>query len=100
MDRQWVSAVLLGTTFMVFGFGAAAVSAQSPRSPEPASGPRTTEEAYKNIQVLKGRPGDQLIPAMQFISNSLGVECDYCHVPGAFEKDDKKPKHGHQSGEF
>jgi len=92
MDRQLVSEVLLGAAFMVFGFGAAVVSAQSPRSPEPASGPRTTEQAYKNIQVLKGRPGDQLIPAMQFLSNSLGVECDYCHVPGAFEKDDKKPK--------
>jgi outer membrane lipoprotein-sorting protein len=92
MDRQLVSEVLLGATFMVFGFGAAVVSAQSPRSPEPASGPRTTEQAYKNIQVLKGRPADQLIPAMQFISNSLGVECDYCHVSGAFEKDDKKPK--------
>jgi outer membrane lipoprotein-sorting protein len=93
MDRQLASEVLLGTTLtMVFVFAAAAVGAQSPRSPEPASGPRTTEEAYKNIQVLKGRPADQLIPAMQFISNSLGVECDFCHVPGAFEKDDKKPK--------
>jgi photosynthetic reaction center cytochrome c subunit len=29
---------------------------------------------------------------MQFISASLGVECDFCHVEGAFEKDDKKPK--------
>ncbi len=29
---------------------------------------------------------------MQFITASLGVECDYCHVQGAFEKDDKKPK--------
>jgi hypothetical protein len=51
-----------------------------------------TEEAYKNIHVLKGIPADQLIPAMQFITSSLGVECSYCHVEGAFEKDDKKPK--------
>ena len=29
---------------------------------------------------------------MQFISASLGVECEYCHVARAFEKDDKKPK--------
>ena len=29
---------------------------------------------------------------MQFITYSLGVECSYCHVEGAFEKDDKKPK--------
>jgi hypothetical protein len=51
-----------------------------------------TEETYKNIHVLKGIPADQLIPAMQFITSSLGVECSYCHVEGAFEKDDKKPK--------
>jgi photosynthetic reaction center cytochrome c subunit len=53
---------------------------------------KMTEEAYKNIQVLKGIPADQLIPAMQFITYSLGVECSFCHAEGAFEKDDKKPK--------
>jgi hypothetical protein len=50
------------------------------------------EEAYKNIQVLKGVPADQVIPAMQFISASLGVDCEHCHVEHAFDKDDKKPK--------
>jgi hypothetical protein len=29
---------------------------------------------------------------MQFISASLGVECDFCHVQREFDKDDKKPK--------
>jgi hypothetical protein len=29
---------------------------------------------------------------MQFIAASLGVECNFCHVEGAFEKDDKEPK--------
>src|SRR5689334_14072841 len=29
---------------------------------------------------------------MQFVSGSLGVECDFCHVRDAFEKDDKEPK--------
>lgn len=53
---------------------------------------KTTDEAYKNIQVLKGLPADQLVPAMQFITYSLGVECSFCHVEGAFEKDDKKAK--------
>ncbi len=53
---------------------------------------KKTDEAYKNIQVLKDLPADQLIPAMQFISSSLGVECSFCHTEGAFEKDDKKPK--------
>ena len=26
---------------------------------------------------------------MGAFTNSLGVDCAYCHVPGAFEKDDK-----------
>jgi tetratricopeptide (TPR) repeat protein len=53
---------------------------------------RKTEEVYKNIQVLKGIPSGQLIPAMQFMSSSLGVECNFCHVESHFDKDDKKPK--------
>lgn len=62
------------------------------KSPAAAPGPKRAEEEYKNIQVLKGIPADQVIPSMQFIAASLGVECEYCHVTHAFEKDDKKPK--------
>jgi len=54
--------------------------------------PQTAEQKFKNIQVLKGIPADQLIPSMQFISASLGVECEFCHVQRAMDKDDKKPK--------
>ncbi|HTR64324.1 MAG TPA: c-type cytochrome [Terriglobales bacterium] len=54
--------------------------------------PQPADAVFKNIQVLKGVPADQLIPAMRFISASLGVQCGYCHVPNHFEKDDKKPK--------
>ena len=53
---------------------------------------KNIEDVFKNIRVLKGIPSDQLIPAMQFMSSSLGVECSFCHVQGHFEKDDKKPK--------
>jgi photosynthetic reaction center cytochrome c subunit len=67
--------------------------AQSAAPPQATgAGPKKAEEQFKNIQVLKGIPADQLIPAMQFITASLGVECQFCHVEGAFEKDDKKPK--------
>jgi len=62
-----------------------------PANPE-TSKAKTTEEVYKNVQILKGIPSDQLIPAMQFITYSLGVECSFCHMEGAPEKDDKKPK--------
>jgi len=60
--------------------------------PSSGSSPQLTEAAFKNIQVLKSVPADQLIPAMRFITASLGVECGYCHVPDHFDKDDKKPK--------
>ena len=52
----------------------------------------SAEDEFKNIQVLKGIPAGQLIPAMQFMSSSLGVPCSFCHVENTFEKDDKKPK--------
>jgi len=75
-------------------------SAPVPAAPAQSSasaGPKMAEEQFKNIKVLKGVPADQVFPAMQFITVSLGVECDFCHVQGAggkleFDKDDKKPK--------
>jgi photosynthetic reaction center cytochrome c subunit len=56
------------------------------------SGQKLAEEQFKNIQVLKGIPADQLIPAMQFISASLGVDCEHCHNHEAMDSDEKKPK--------
>jgi hypothetical protein len=41
-----------------------------------------SEEVYKNIQVLKGVPSDQLYPTMQYFQTSLGVGdagCAFCH---------------------
>src|SRR5271168_1251933 len=53
---------------------------------------KTAEQAYKNITELKGIPADQVMPTMQFISASLGVQCDTCHVQGKPEADDKRAK--------
>ena len=53
---------------------------------------QTAEQRFKNIQIFKGLPATQLDPTMAFISGSLGVRCNYCHVPGQFEKDDKPTK--------
>jgi len=63
----------------------------APAAP-PAADPSKAEGRYKNIQVLKGYPADDVVPAMQFITSSLGVDCDFCHVDRAPEKDDKKEK--------
>jgi photosynthetic reaction center cytochrome c subunit len=64
----------------------------APKAPAAPAGPKLAEEEYKNIQALKGIPAEQVIPSMQFIGASLGVECEYCHVAHANEKDDKKAK--------
>jgi len=53
---------------------------------------KAAQPKFKNLQVLKDVPPDHLIPAMQFISASLGVECEFCHVRDAFDKDDKQSK--------
>lgn len=53
---------------------------------------KTAAQEFKNIQVLKDIPADQLIPTMQFIGASLGVECDFCHAGRDKDKDDKETK--------
>ena len=86
-------AVFIGIGFAAALFlAAASLRAQSAPPPPEPSPSKPAEQVFKNIQVLKGVPSDQLIPAMQFITSSLGVQCDFCHMEGAFDKDDKKPK--------
>ena len=68
-----------------------ALAAARAQNPPPSIG-KTAAQEFKNIQVLKDIPADQLIPTMQFMTASLGVECSFCHVDHAPEKDDKKEK--------
>jgi photosynthetic reaction center cytochrome c subunit len=96
MNRfRWRSCIFVGGTFLLAALGIALARAQS-TPPKPVSGagpaPKLAEEEFKNIQALKGIPAEQVIPSMQFIAASLGVECEYCHVPHQMDKDDKKPK--------
>jgi hypothetical protein len=51
------------------------------------------EAVFKNIKILNGVPAGKLLAIMQLgYSRSLGTSCAHCHVPGQWEKDDKKPK--------
>src|SRR5215468_10712312 len=57
----------------------------------------TAEQAgNKNIKELRGMPNAQFIPSMRFMSASLGVRCDFCHVSKDGQLDaaaeDKKEK--------
>jgi len=59
---------------------------------QPPQQPKTAEQAFKNIQVIKSMPAGQLQNAMSFMAASLGVDCSHCHTPPAMEKDDKPAK--------
>jgi photosynthetic reaction center cytochrome c subunit len=67
-------------------------SAQTTGQNSPADSLKRAGEVFKNIQVLTRIPSGQLLPAMQFMSSALGVECSFCHVEGHFEEDDKQNK--------
>ena len=86
--------LILLSGMIVSGVKAKSVAQNPPTQPKAAleTTPKKAEEQFKNIKVLKGVPAEQVFPTMQFIAASLGVECEFCHVRNAFEKDDKKPK--------
>lgn len=74
------------------------IHAQQPPAPaaqapvQPPGGGRGGPQPPKNIQVLKDVPPDQLMLTMQYIAASLGVQCNYCHVQGQNDLDDKETK--------
>lgn len=116
MPRKHPAVLALASTL----FAAAAIGAQTPpaetkpaappamqRSGSP-QGPNPVEElmksiagkekepsevVFKNIQILKGVPAGQLVDIMRLgFSRSLGVRCNFCHIMGQWEKDDKSDK--------
>src|SRR6266436_3563620 len=92
-NRQKLWFAVCGTSLgLLLAIAGAGAQSTAPKAPVAPAGPKLAEEEFKNIQALKGIPADQVIPSMQFIAASLGVECEYCHVAHANEKDDKKPK--------
>jgi outer membrane lipoprotein-sorting protein len=101
MKRHGIAGWFTISCGMAFSVAAVlAARAQSPAAapaaaPAPSQNSQTqklTEQQFKNIQILKGLPADQLIPAMQFIAASLGVDCEFCHDHQHMDSDDKKPK--------
>lgn len=57
------------------------------REQEPA------EAVFKDIQLFKGRPAEQLLAVMEMgFSRSLGVECSHCHDVADWPGDARKEK--------
>lgn len=94
-NRRNVFLVFCGVS-LTAALAIAGARAQSGSATAASPAPKLAEDQFKNIQALKGVPADQVFPAMQFVTASLGVECEYCHVKGdhglEFDKDDKKTK--------
>jgi len=89
------AAVAAGCAVLLVGWamsGGAQTPGHQTATPPTSMAGKTAVQQFKNIQVLKDIPADQLIPTMQFISGSLGVDCEFCHVGHQMDKDDKKEK--------
>jgi hypothetical protein len=50
--------------------------------------PPTSEQTFKNIQVLKGIPVDDFLQTMGIMSAALGIDCSECHLNAGTEKVD------------
>jgi hypothetical protein len=57
------------------------------RKPEQTAG-----EHYKNVKLLKDMPASAFIDAMRSFNEALGKNCEFCHVQGKMDVDDKKEK--------
>jgi hypothetical protein len=57
---------------------AVVASAQQGTGTAPTAVP-TSDQVFKNVQVLKGIPVDQFMDAMGMFSSSLGYDCSSCH---------------------
>ncbi len=96
MLRIFTRALMLMATLLVLVAGSSGTFAQQPPPPaaqapgQPPGGGRGGPP--KNIQVLKDVPPDQINLTMQYITASLGVQCNYCHVQGQNDSDDKETK--------
>ncbi len=52
------------------------------------------EKHFKNVKTeeLKNLPASQFIDQMRYFAWALGKDCEFCHVKGKFDVDDKKEK--------
>lgn len=51
------------------------------------------ESVFKNIKIFKGVPAGRLVNIMgRGFSPALGVSCGFCHIVGAYEKEDREEK--------
>lgn len=53
---------------------------------------KTAGETFKNVKLLKELPASRFFDTMRYFTAALGVNCEFCHVQGHFDSDEKKQK--------
>jgi len=79
--RVFLGMTAIATMCLVAAAGAAG------QSGAPQSAPKRvpmSDEAFKDIRILKGIPVDTFFDTMGMFANSLGNDCTYCHSPNAY----------------
>jgi len=74
-------------TLWIAGTGAQRVHAQqrAQATPSPADKALMSDQAFKNVQVLKGMPVDDFMGTMGIMSAAVGFDCSECHIGAGTE---------------
>ena len=74
------------------GVIAISVLARAEQSQDAAPPVRTAAQQFKNVQVLRDIPANQMNPTMHLIAGQLGVGCQFCHVWEKWDLEDRPQK--------
>jgi hypothetical protein len=83
-SRLILAVVILAAVWMV------GVALAAPQAAQPAARPHplTSDQAFKNVRVLKGIPLDDFMGTMGVMSASVGFDCSECHIGAGTDKVD------------
>jgi hypothetical protein len=83
--KTWLRLILALTVFTAVWLLGGALAAQQ-AAPPAAQG--TSDQVFKNVQVLKGIPVDDFMGTMGIMCAALGFDCSDCHTGAGTEKVD------------
>src|SRR5580704_10911032 len=84
-SRVILAVVILAAVWLV---GAALAAPQAPQGAAARPHPLTSDQAFKNVRVLKGIPLDDFMGTMGVMSASVGFDCSECHIGAGTDKVD------------
>src|SRR5580700_1455718 len=84
-SRLILAVVILAAIWMV---GAALAAPQATPQAAARPHPLTSDQAFKNVRVLKGIPLDDFMGTMGVMSAAVGFDCSECHIGAGTDKVD------------